>query len=105
MLQKRPWPLSGLPANRRLAIALGTQIHFFGLPTIRQLEFTIDQPKNPNLILLGPAAKAASDVFLRLRRLLHSILYGKVNTNNLGFAGPVGGAGGAPRCAAASPGS
>jgi hypothetical protein len=36
------------PANRRLAITLETQMHFYGLPTIRQLEFTIDQPKNPN---------------------------------------------------------
>jgi hypothetical protein len=25
------------PVNRRLAIALGTQIHFYGLPTIRPL--------------------------------------------------------------------
>jgi len=34
--------------NRRLAITRETQIHFYGLPTRRQLEFTIDQPKNPN---------------------------------------------------------
>jgi hypothetical protein len=33
--------LSVLPANRRLAIALGTQIHFYGLPTTRPLEFSI----------------------------------------------------------------